>query len=39
MGVTKSYKRDVQILMKILSNQDKIKDVLTYFGCNQNNML
>lgn len=39
MGVTKSYKRDVQILMKILSNQKLRIDLSFVWKMQENNML
>lgn len=36
--MTKSYSRDVNILIKILKNQSKIVETINYFGCNQSNL-
>lgn len=36
--MTKSYKRDIQILMKILQNQTKIANAVKRFDCNRNNL-
>lgn len=36
--MTKSYKRDIQILMKMFQNQTKIANAIKRFGCNQNNL-
>ena len=36
--MTKSYSKDVQLLMKILQNQDKINKAIKAFNCNQNNL-
>lgn len=38
MDMTKSYKKDIQLLMTILKNQDKIIEALKHFNCNQNNL-
>ncbi len=36
--MTKSYKKDIQLLMSILQRQNDIKEVLKRFGCTQNNL-
>lgn len=36
--MTKSYSRDVQILMKILQNQNSIMEAISHFQCNVNNL-
>lgn len=36
--MTKSYSKDIQLLMKILQNQDKIDKAIKTFNCNQNNL-
>ena len=36
--MTKSYRKDIQILMSILKNQNKIIDTIQFFGCNQNDL-
>lgn len=36
--MTKSYSKDVQLLMKILQNQDKIDKAIRTFNCNQSNL-
>lgn len=36
--MNKSYGKDIQLLMKILQNQDKIKNVLRDFNCNEKNL-
>ncbi len=36
--MTKSYKKDIQLLMSILQRQDDIKNAIDHFGCNQNNL-
>lgn len=36
--MNKSLKRDIQLLTKILDNQNKIIKVLKRFGCNQKNL-
>lgn len=33
--MTKSYKKDIQLLLKILDNQNKIKNVISDFKCNE----
>ncbi|MBQ8633110.1 MAG: hypothetical protein IJ420_05845 [Lachnospiraceae bacterium] len=38
MGMTKSYAKDIQLLLAILRNQDNIKKVIERFNCNQNNL-
>lgn len=34
----KSYKKDVQLLMKILQNQQKITNTIEHFNCNSKNL-
>lgn len=34
----KSYAKDIQLLMKILQNQNKIDKAINTFNCNQNNL-
>lgn len=34
----KSYSKDIQLLMKILKNQQNIKEVITQFNCNSINI-
>lgn len=36
--MTKSYAKDIQLLLAILRNQDNIKNALERFNCNQNNL-
>lgn len=36
--MTKSYAKDIQLLLAILLNQDNIRKVIERFGCNQNNL-
>lgn len=36
--MTKSYKKDIQLLMSILQRQNDIKNAINHFGCNQNNL-
>ena len=36
--MTKSYAKDIQLLLAILRNQDNIKKAIERFGCNQNNL-
>lgn len=36
--MTKSYSKDIQLLLAILRNQDNIKKVIERFNCNQNNL-
>lgn len=36
--MTKSYKKDIQLLMSILQRQNDIKDVIKRFECNSNNL-
>ncbi|WP_304975784.1 hypothetical protein [uncultured Acetatifactor sp.] len=36
--MTKSYKKDIQLLMSILQRQNDMKAVIGRFGCNQNNL-
>lgn len=36
--MTKSYAKDVQLLLVILKNQNNIKSALERFGCNQTNL-
>ena len=36
--MTKSYSKDIQLLLAILRNQDNIKKVIERFQCNQNNL-
>lgn len=36
--MTKSYKKDIQLLMLILQRQNDIKEVIKRFGCNLNNL-
>lgn len=36
--MTKSYSRDVQILMKILQNQQNILEAVDFFQCTSNNL-
>lgn len=36
--MTKSYAKDIQLLLAILRNQDNIKKVIERFNCNQNNL-
>ena len=36
--MTKSYSRDVQILMKILQNQNSIMEAISHFQCNVKNL-
>lgn len=38
MGVTKSYKKDIQLLLKILDYQNKIKQVVIDFKCTENDI-
>ena len=33
--MTKSYKKDIQLLLKILENQNKIKNVISDFKCTE----
>ena len=36
--MTRSYKKDIQLLMSILQRQNDIKEAIKHFGCNQNNL-
>ena len=36
--MTKSYAKDIQLLLAILRNQDNIKNALERFNCNQKNL-
>lgn len=36
--MTRSYKKDIQLLMSILQRQNDIKEVMKRFGCSQNNL-
>lgn len=36
--MTKSYKKDIQLLMTILQRQNDIKEVIKRFGCNQSTL-
>ncbi len=36
--MTKSYSKDIQLLNKILNNQQNIKNAIKHFECNQNNL-
>lgn len=36
--MTKSYAKDIQLLLAILRNQDNIMKAIERFGCNQNNL-
>ena len=36
--MTKSFQKDVQLLMKILQNQDKIKKAIEHFNCTSNKL-
>lgn len=36
--MTKSYKKDIQLLMSILQRQKDIQEVMKRFGCNQSNL-
>ena len=36
--MTKTYSRDVQVLMKILQNQKNIMEAIEHFQCNVNNL-
>lgn len=36
--MTKSYSKDIQLLMKILKNQQNMKDVMAQFNCNTANI-
>ena len=36
--MTRSYKKDIQLLMSILQRQNNIKEVIKRFGCSQNNL-
>lgn len=36
--MTRSYKKDIQLLMSILQRQADIKEVIKRFGCSQNNL-
>ena len=36
--MTKSYAKDIQLLLAILRNQENIKNAFERFGCNQNNL-
>ncbi|MCM1127048.1 MAG: hypothetical protein NC429_11320 [Lachnospiraceae bacterium] len=36
--MTKSYKKDIQLLISILQRQNDIKEVIKRFECNQNNL-
>jgi len=36
--MTKSFAKDIQLLLAILRNQDNIKKAIERFGCNQNNL-
>ena len=36
--MTKSYRKDIQLLMSILQRQNDIKEVIKRFECNQNNL-
>ena len=38
MDLTKSYKKDIQLLLSILQRQKDIVDTIDHFGCNQNNL-
>ncbi|MCM1264300.1 MAG: hypothetical protein NC313_16440 [Butyrivibrio sp.] len=36
--MTKSYKKDIQLLMSILQRQNDIKEAIKRFNCSQNNL-
>lgn len=36
--MTKSYKKDIQLLLSILQRQNDMKEVIKRFGCTQNNL-
>lgn len=36
--MTRSYKKDIQLLMSILQRQNDIREVIKRFECNQNNL-
>jgi len=36
--MTKSYKKDIQLLMSILQRQNDMKEVIERFGCTPNNL-
>lgn len=36
--MTKSFAKDIQLLLEILRNQDNIKKAIERFNCNQNNL-
>lgn len=36
--MTKSYRKDIQLLMTILKNQGKITDTIKHFGCNKSDL-
>lgn len=36
--MTKSYKKDIQLLMSILQKQNDMKEVIKRFGCTPNNL-
>lgn len=36
--MTKSYKKDIQLLILILEKQKEIRETINLFGCNQNNL-
>ena len=36
--MTKSYAKDIQLLLAIFRKQDNIKKAIERFGCNQNNL-
>lgn len=36
--MTRSYKKDIQLLMSILQRQNDIKEAIKRFGCSQNNL-
>ena len=38
MVMVKSLNKDIQLLMKILSNQQNIADAIKHFDCNSNNL-
>lgn len=37
--MTKSYEKDIQLLIKILQNQDRIKKVIKDFKCTEHNLI
>ena len=36
--MTKSYKKDIQLLISILERQKEIRETIDLFGCNQSNL-